>query len=88
MGFYLPSTPKHSMIPCPILEVLPALQRLSFFGRGSGQGWEELPGPSLPSIFVHLHPGRAESGLHSITGLKTDKNGPEVENVRRLLANE
>lgn len=40
------------------------------------------------SIFVQLLLPCAESRLNSIIGLKTDKKGPEVENAKRLLANE
>jgi len=40
------------------------------------------------SILVQLSLLCAESRLNSIIGLKTDKNGPEVENAKRLLANE
>lgn len=46
-----------------------------------------VPSPA-PSIFAQLLLPCAESSLNSIIGLKTDKKGPEVENARRLLANE
>lgn len=40
------------------------------------------------SIFVLILLPCAESRLNSIRSLKTDENGPEVENGKQLLANE